>query len=114
MRYAFVRFAARASGAAQTRHDVQPQTGGDADAAGADPLDAAPLTCAGVTTYKAVKVARVRSSETVAVFGVGLRELLEERDEPQTEVTGAQRQVVGVAAGLPAADQMPRLVDEQY
>jgi propanol-preferring alcohol dehydrogenase len=36
-----------------------------------DPLDAAPLTCAGVTTYKAVKVAGVRPAELVAVFGVG-------------------------------------------
>ncbi|WP_432837546.1 zinc-dependent alcohol dehydrogenase [Dactylosporangium sp. CA-092794] len=34
-------------------------------------LDAAPLTCAGVTTYKAVKVARVTPAERVAVFGVG-------------------------------------------
>jgi alcohol dehydrogenase, propanol-preferring len=33
--------------------------------------DAAPLTCAGVTTYKAIKVARVSPAETVAVFGVG-------------------------------------------
>ena len=33
--------------------------------------DAAPLTCAGVTTYKAIKVARVAPAETVAVFGVG-------------------------------------------
>jgi alcohol dehydrogenase, propanol-preferring len=39
--------------------------------AGVDPLDAAPLTCAGVTTYKAVKVAQVRPSDLVAVFGVG-------------------------------------------
>jgi len=38
---------------------------------GIDPLDAAPLTCAGVTTYKAVKVAATRSSDLVAVFGVG-------------------------------------------
>jgi alcohol dehydrogenase, propanol-preferring len=36
-----------------------------------DPFDAAPLTCAGVTTYKAVKVAGTRSSDFVAVFGVG-------------------------------------------
>ena len=35
------------------------------------PFDAAPLTCAGVTTYKAVKVAGTRSSDLVAVFGVG-------------------------------------------
>jgi propanol-preferring alcohol dehydrogenase len=34
-------------------------------------LDAAPLTCAGVTTYKAIKVARVAPAERVAVFGVG-------------------------------------------
>jgi propanol-preferring alcohol dehydrogenase len=34
-------------------------------------LDAAPLTCAGVTTYKAIKVARVTPAETVAVFGIG-------------------------------------------
>jgi propanol-preferring alcohol dehydrogenase len=38
---------------------------------GVDPYDAAPLTCAGVTTYKAVKVAGTRSSDFVAVFGVG-------------------------------------------
>jgi propanol-preferring alcohol dehydrogenase len=36
-----------------------------------DPLDAAPLTCAGVTTYKAVKVSGARSSDLVAIFGVG-------------------------------------------
>jgi propanol-preferring alcohol dehydrogenase len=34
-------------------------------------IDAAPLTCAGVTTYKAIKVARVAPAETVAIFGVG-------------------------------------------
>jgi alcohol dehydrogenase, propanol-preferring len=33
--------------------------------------DAAPLTCAGVTTYKAIKVAGVQPAETVAIFGVG-------------------------------------------
>jgi alcohol dehydrogenase, propanol-preferring len=33
--------------------------------------DAAPLTCAGVTTYKAIKVARVAPAETVAIFGIG-------------------------------------------
>jgi alcohol dehydrogenase, propanol-preferring len=36
-----------------------------------NPLDAAPLTCAGVTTYKAVKVSGARSSDLVAVFGMG-------------------------------------------
>lgn len=34
-------------------------------------IDAAPLTCAGVTTYAAVKAARVVPSERVAVFGIG-------------------------------------------
>jgi len=34
-------------------------------------LDAAPLTCAGVTTYKAIKVSGARSSDLVAVYGVG-------------------------------------------
>ncbi|MFJ3306678.1 zinc-dependent alcohol dehydrogenase [Streptomyces sp. NPDC086549] len=38
---------------------------------GVDPLDAAPLTCAGVTTYKALKVAGVRPAQLVAVSGVG-------------------------------------------
>ena len=38
---------------------------------GIDPLDAAPLTCAGVTTYKAVKVADIGSADLVAVVGVG-------------------------------------------
>ena len=38
---------------------------------GVDPFDAAPLTCAGVTTYKAVKVSGARSSDVVAVFGIG-------------------------------------------
>lgn len=36
-----------------------------------DPLDAAPLTCAGVTTYKAVKVSGARSSDLVAIYGIG-------------------------------------------
>jgi propanol-preferring alcohol dehydrogenase len=39
--------------------------------AGIDPIDAAPLTCAGVTTYKAVKASGARSSDLVAVFGAG-------------------------------------------
>lgn len=39
--------------------------------AGIDPREAAPLTCAGVTTYKAVKVSGARSSDLVAVFGIG-------------------------------------------
>jgi len=34
-------------------------------------FDAAPLTCAGVTTYKAIKVAHIQPSERVAIFGVG-------------------------------------------
>jgi propanol-preferring alcohol dehydrogenase len=35
------------------------------------PLEAAPLTCAGVTTYKAVKVSEVRPTDLVAIFGIG-------------------------------------------
>ena len=38
---------------------------------GVDPLDAAPLTCAGVTTYKAVKVSGARASDLVAIYGIG-------------------------------------------
>ena len=38
---------------------------------GVSSRDGAPLTCAGVTTYKAIKVARVAPAETVAIFGVG-------------------------------------------
>ncbi|MCL8250492.1 zinc-dependent alcohol dehydrogenase [Aeromicrobium fastidiosum] len=38
---------------------------------GVEPVDAAPLTCAGLTAYKAVKVAHVQPGENVAVFGIG-------------------------------------------
>src|SRR3954451_10128175 len=38
---------------------------------GVSSADAAPLTCAGVTTYKAVKVSGATSSSVVAVFGAG-------------------------------------------
>jgi alcohol dehydrogenase, propanol-preferring len=38
---------------------------------GIHPFEAAPLTCAGVTTYKAVKVSGTRPSDLVAVFGAG-------------------------------------------
>ncbi|MDO9591397.1 MAG: zinc-binding dehydrogenase, partial [Microcella sp.] len=38
---------------------------------GVTSLDAAPLTCAGVTTYKAAKVANIEPTERVAVFGIG-------------------------------------------
>jgi alcohol dehydrogenase, propanol-preferring len=38
---------------------------------GVDLLDAAPLTCAGVTTYKAVKISGARPSDLVAVYGIG-------------------------------------------
>jgi propanol-preferring alcohol dehydrogenase len=34
-------------------------------------FDAAPLTCAGVTTYKALKVSGARPSDLVAIFGIG-------------------------------------------
>lgn len=39
--------------------------------AGVTPVDAAPLSCAGLTAYKAVKVAQVQPGENVAVFGIG-------------------------------------------
>jgi propanol-preferring alcohol dehydrogenase len=38
---------------------------------GVDPFAAAPLTCAGVTTYKAVKVSGARPASLVAVWGAG-------------------------------------------
>jgi len=38
---------------------------------GVDPLDAAPLTCAGVTTYKALKVSGARPGTRVLVSGIG-------------------------------------------
>jgi propanol-preferring alcohol dehydrogenase len=39
--------------------------------AGVSVFDAAPLTCAGVTTYKAVKVGNVRPADLVAISGIG-------------------------------------------
>ena len=36
-----------------------------------DPLEAAPLSCAGVTTYKAVKAAKVGPSDLVGIVGIG-------------------------------------------
>jgi propanol-preferring alcohol dehydrogenase len=38
---------------------------------GVSSLDAAPLSCAGVTTFKAVKVSRLQPGETAAVYGIG-------------------------------------------
>ena len=38
---------------------------------GIAPQDAAPLTCAGVTTYKALKIAHIVPTERVAIFGIG-------------------------------------------
>ncbi|GAA3771461.1 alcohol dehydrogenase AdhP [Streptomyces coacervatus] len=38
---------------------------------GVSPFEAAPLTCAGVTTYKALKVAGVRPAQLVAISGIG-------------------------------------------
>jgi propanol-preferring alcohol dehydrogenase len=34
-------------------------------------LEAAPLTCAGITTFKPIKVAHVQSGETVSVASIG-------------------------------------------
>jgi len=39
--------------------------------AGIEPAEAAPLTCAGVTTYKAIKVGGVTPGDRVAIFGIG-------------------------------------------
>ena len=38
---------------------------------GVDPADAAPLGCAGVTTYKAVKESGARAADLVAIVGAG-------------------------------------------
>ncbi len=38
---------------------------------GISSVDAAPLSCAGITTYKALKVAKIVPAENVAVFGIG-------------------------------------------
>lgn len=38
---------------------------------GISSVDAAPLSCAGVTTYKALKVAHIVPSERVGIFGIG-------------------------------------------
>lgn len=38
---------------------------------GVDPLDAAPLACAGVTTYKAVKVSGAGPADLVGIVGIG-------------------------------------------
>nr|WP_291407410.1 zinc-binding dehydrogenase [Actinophytocola sp.] len=38
---------------------------------GVSSRDAAPLTCAGVTTYKAIKVSGLRPTERAAIFGIG-------------------------------------------
>jgi alcohol dehydrogenase, propanol-preferring len=38
---------------------------------GVNVFEAAPLTCAGVTTYKAVKVGKVRPTDLVAISGIG-------------------------------------------
>ncbi|HEU4513030.1 MAG TPA: zinc-dependent alcohol dehydrogenase [Nocardioidaceae bacterium] len=38
---------------------------------GVDPVEAAPITCAGVTTYKALKVAKPQPTETAMIVGIG-------------------------------------------
>ena len=37
---------------------------------GIDPFDTAPLSCAGVTIYKAVKVGYVRPADLVAIMAI--------------------------------------------
>lgn len=36
-----------------------------------DPAAASSITCAGVTTYKAVKVSEIKPGQWIGVFGVG-------------------------------------------
>lgn len=63
---------------------------------GIDALEAAPLTCAGVTTYKAVKVSGARPGERVAIFGIGgLGHLAQQ----YAQIFGAQTIAVDVTAG---------------
>ncbi|PID66141.1 MAG: alcohol dehydrogenase AdhP [Gammaproteobacteria bacterium] len=38
---------------------------------GLDPAQASSITCAGVTTYKAIKVSRIRPGQWIAVYGAG-------------------------------------------
>lgn len=38
---------------------------------GINSVDAAPLSCAGLTTYKALKVAHINPTEKVGIFGIG-------------------------------------------
>ncbi|MCG4627829.1 zinc-binding dehydrogenase, partial [Anaerostipes hadrus] len=38
---------------------------------GLDPKQATSITCAGVTTYKAIKVADVKPGEWIAIYGAG-------------------------------------------
>lgn len=38
---------------------------------GVSPFDAAPLSCAGLTTYKALKVAHIEPTERIGIFGIG-------------------------------------------
>lgn len=38
---------------------------------GVTSFDAAPLTCAGVTTFKALKVSKIQPGETAVIFGIG-------------------------------------------
>ncbi|NEY19051.1 alcohol dehydrogenase AdhP [Bacillus ginsengihumi] len=39
--------------------------------AGLDPVEIAPILCAGVTTYKALKVSEAKPGEWVAIYGIG-------------------------------------------
>jgi alcohol dehydrogenase, propanol-preferring len=84
---------------------------------GIDPMDAAPLTCAGVTTYKAVKASGACSADLVAVFGVGGlghlavqyaaitgAEVVAVDVNPQRLVTATR---VGAAHAVNAAEQDP-------
>lgn len=38
---------------------------------GLDPIQASSITCAGVTTYKAIKVSRIKPGQWIAIYGTG-------------------------------------------
>ena len=48
------------------------------------------------------------------MLGVEVRQLLRHHDQHEAQVAGAAGEVVGVGAGLRAADQMPGLVDQHH
>ena len=75
---------------------------------GVSPLDAAPLMCAGVTTYAAIKNAHVVPGERVAVFGIGgLGHLAVQYAHRRAEVDRRRRHA-GEARPRPRPRRRPR------